>query len=152
MSKTSYPKDKIKILFLEGIHASAEKILKENGYSSIESVSSSIPEKELAKKIADVHLLGIRSKTQLTKNVFSNANKLIAAGAFCIGTNQIEMNSATENGIAIFNSPYSNTRSVAEIVIANCINLMRRLTEKNTASHKGLWLKNSKNCFEVRGK
>ena len=146
MSKTSYPKDKIKILFLEGIHPSAEMIFKGNGYDSIESVSGSVSEKELAKKIADVHLLGIRSKTQLTKNVLENANKLIAAGAFCIGTNQIDISTATEHGIAIFNSPYSNTRSVAEIVIANCINLMRRIAEKNDAAHKGQWLKNSKDC------
>jgi D-3-phosphoglycerate dehydrogenase / 2-oxoglutarate reductase len=152
MSKTSYPKDKIKILFLEGIHPSAEMILKGNGYSNIESISASLPEKELAKKIADVHLLGIRSKTQLTEKVISSANKLIAAGAFCIGTNQIDLSSAIENGVAVFNSPYSNTRSVAEVVIANCINLMRRIAEKNSAAHNGKWLKNSKNCFEVRGK
>jgi D-3-phosphoglycerate dehydrogenase len=152
MSKTSYPKDKIKILFLEGIHSSAEMIFKGNGYSNIESLTGSLSEKELAKKIPDVHLLGIRSKTQLTKNVLSNGHKLIAAGAFCIGTNQVDINTATDNGIAVFNSPYSNTRSVAEIVIANCINLMRRIAEKNSAAHKGQWLKNSKNCFEVRGK
>jgi D-3-phosphoglycerate dehydrogenase / 2-oxoglutarate reductase len=152
MSKTSYPKDKIKILFLEGIHPAAEMILKGNGYDDIESVTGSISEKDLVKKISNVHLLGIRSKTQLTKNVLDNANKLIAAGAFCIGTNQVDLNTATENGIAVFNSPYSNTRSVAEIVIANCINLMRRISEKNSAAHKGQWLKNSKDCYEVRGK
>jgi D-3-phosphoglycerate dehydrogenase len=152
MSKTSYPKDKIKILFLEGIHPSAEMIFKGNGYSNIESIPGSISEKELVKKIANVHLLGSRSKTQLTKNVLENANKLIAAGAFCIGTNQIDISTATEHGIAVFNSPYSNTRSVAEIVIANCINLVRRLAEKNSASHKGEWLKSSKDCYEVRGK
>jgi D-3-phosphoglycerate dehydrogenase / 2-oxoglutarate reductase len=152
MSKTSYPKDKIKILFLEGIHPSAEVIFKGNGYKNIESVPGSISEKELGKKIVDVHLLGIRSKTQLTKNVLDHANKLIAAGAFCIGTNQVDLNKATENGVAVFNSPYSNTRSVAEIVIANCINLMRRIGEKNLAAHNGYWLKSSSNCYEVRGK
>ncbi len=152
MSKTSYPKDKIKILFLEGIHPSAEMIFKGNGYSNIESIAGSVSEKELAMKIADVHLLGIRSKTQLTKNVLDNAHKLIAAGAFCIGTNQVDINTATEHGIAVFNSPYSNTRSVAEIVIANCINLMRRLAEKNDAAHKGEWMKSSSHCYEVRGK
>jgi D-3-phosphoglycerate dehydrogenase / 2-oxoglutarate reductase len=152
MSKTSYPKSKIKILFLEGIHPSAEVIFKGNGYSNIESVSGSVSENELLKKISDVHLLGIRSKTQLTKNVLGNANKLIAAGAFCIGTNQIDINTATEHGIAVFNSPYSNTRSVAEIVIANCINLLRRLEEKNDGAHKGQWLKSSSYCYEVRSK
>lgn len=152
MSKTSYPKDKIKILLLEGIHPAAEKIFHENGYRNIESLPSSLSEKELVKKIPGAHLLGIRSKTKLTKNVFASADKIIAAGAFCIGTNQVDLNTATENGIAIFNSPYSNTRSVAEIVIAHCINLMRRVIEKNNATHMGQWLKSSKGCYEVRGK
>ena len=125
-TKTSYPKSKIKILLLEGLHPIAEKIFRQNGYASIESLPKALSEKELLQKIKDVHLLGIRSKTQLTNPVFENANKLLAAGCFCIGTNQVAMQSATENGVAVFNSPFSNTRSVAELVIAYCIMLMRR--------------------------
>lgn len=152
MSKTSFPKEKIKILLLEGIHPAAITIFKESGYQQIEFHNSSIDEQQLLKKIGDVHLLGIRSKTKLTKNIFNNAHKLLAAGCFCIGTNQVDMKTATGNGIAVFNSPFSNTRSVAELVIAHCIYLMRRLIEKNVAAHTGKWLKESNDCFEVRGK
>ncbi len=149
---TSYPKEKIKILMLEGVHPSAIKLFEDNGYSSIESHSGAFTEKELLDNIHRYHILGIRSKTQLTKPVFEKAEKLLACGCFCIGTNQVYMPKAVDNGIAVFNSPFSNTRSVAELVIANCIMLMRRIPEKNMAAHEGQWLKDSKNCFEVRGK
>ncbi len=149
---TSYPKEKIKILLLEGIHHSAINLFRESGYTQIETHQRALSENELIDKIADVHIVGIRSKTQLTKKVIECANKLIATGCFCIGTNQVAMQSAIENGVAVFNSPFSNTRSVAELVIANCIMLLRRIPEKNTAAHKGIWLKDSANCFEVRGK
>jgi D-3-phosphoglycerate dehydrogenase len=152
MNPTSYPKEKIKILLLEGVHPAAIKIFNDYGYTAIEKYNSSLDEKQLLEKIEHVHLLGIRSKTQLSKNVLEKAEKLLAAGCFCIGTNQVNMPAAIENGITIFNSPFSNTRSVAELVIAHCIYLLRRLIEKNEAAHKGKWLKESNDCFEVRGK
>src|SRR4051812_45605533 len=113
--KTSFPKQKIKLLMLEGIHPSALRLFKEQGYTEIEVSKSAWSEKELLQKVSDVHLLGIRSKTQITGSVLLAAHKLIAIGAFCVGTNQIEMSSAIENGVAVFNSPFSNTRSVAEL-------------------------------------
>jgi D-3-phosphoglycerate dehydrogenase len=153
MSKsTSFPREKIKLLMLEGIHPSALRLFKEAGYREIEAIKSSLNESELLKKIADVHLLGIRSKTMLTEKVLAAGHKLIGIGAFCIGTNQIDMNAAVANGIAVFNSPFSNTRSVAELVIAHCINLMRRVFEKSEAAHRGKWMKDSADSFEIRGK
>ncbi|HOS47504.1 MAG TPA: phosphoglycerate dehydrogenase [Bacteroidia bacterium] len=152
MRPTSFPKDKLKVLLLENVHPSAVKMFKNSGYSDIEIHSGSLSEKELMDKISKVHILGIRSKTLLTDNILKKAEKLLAVGAFCIGTNQIDMKSATREGIAVFNSPFSNTRSVAELVIGLSIILMRRITEKNEGAHKGLWLKESSGCFEVRGK
>ncbi|MFM7079962.1 MAG: phosphoglycerate dehydrogenase [Bacteroidota bacterium] len=149
---TSYPKDKINILMLEGVHPTAIRMFKDAGYKNVEALKGALPEKELMAKIKQVHLLGIRSKTQLTANVIQSAPKLIAAGAFCIGTNQIDMFHAIEKGIAIFNSPYSNTRSVAEMVIGHCITLMRRIPEKSTLMHHGKWDKSAEGCHEVRGK
>lgn len=149
---TTFPKEKIKILLLEGVHPASLKLLNEHGYTDIESVSASLSDAELKKKISQVHLLGIRSKTQLSKEILQAGERLLAVGAFCIGTNQIDMHTATEQGIAVFNSPFSNTRSVAELVIAHCINLMRRITEKNEAAHEGRWLKEASSSFEVRGK
>lgn len=137
---------------LEGIHPSAIRLFKDSGYGEIELLKSAMSESELLEKIQDVHLLGIRSKTQLTEKVLNAAHKLIGIGAFCIGTNQVDMNAAIENGIAVFNSPFSNTRSVAELVIAHCINLMRRVIEKNDAAHKGIWMKDSTDSYEIRGK
>ena len=150
--KTSFPKEKIKVLLLEGIHPSAIKLFNTNGFTNIESLPGSISEKELIEKIKTAHLLGIRSKTQLTSTVLNKAEKLLAAGCFCIGTNHVDLSTATLKGIAIFNSPFSNTRSVAELVIGNCIMLLRRIAEKNEAAHQGVWMKDSKNCYEVRGK
>ena len=137
---------------LEGVHPAALRLFKSLGYENVEASKASMDEDELLRKIKDVHLLGIRSKTQLSEKVLQEASKLICIGAFCIGTNQIDMNAAMENGIAVFNSPFSNTRSVAELVIAHCINLMRRVFEKNDAAHKGRWLKDSADSYEVRGK
>jgi D-3-phosphoglycerate dehydrogenase len=151
-AQTSFPKNKIRLLMLEGVHPSAIKLFTDQGYSNIESLKSSLTENELIEKIQDVHLLGIRSKTQISSNIISSAHKLLGIGAFCIGTNQIDMNSAIENGVAVFNSPFSNTRSVAELVIAHCINLMRRVFEKSNAAHRGEWLKDSADSYEVRGK
>ena len=150
--QTSYPKDKINILLLEGVHPAAVKLFTEEGYHSVESLKSSLPEEELIKKVRNAHLIGIRSKTQLTSQVLRNAPRLLAAGAFCIGTNQIDMEAATSSGVAIFNSPYSNTRSVAEMVIGLSIMLMRKIPEKNQGTHNGKWDKSSEGCYEVRGK
>lgn len=118
MSKTSLDKSKIKFLLLEGVHPSAVEVLKAAGYTSIEYITSSLPEAQLKEKIADAHFIGIRSRTQLTEEIFDHAKKLVAVGCFCIGTNQVDLNAARERGIAVFNAPYSNTRSVAELVLA----------------------------------
>jgi D-3-phosphoglycerate dehydrogenase len=149
---TSFPKDKINILLLEGVHPSAVEYFRKAGYSNIESHTGSLTEKELLQKIGNVHLLGIRSKSQLTPAIIAKADKLLAAGAFCIGTNQIDLQAARSKGVAVFNSPYSNTRSVAELVIGLSIVLLRRVIEKNQGAHLGRWLKEAKNCFEIRGK
>lgn len=152
MTETSFPREQIRILLLEGIHPAAVKLFKEQGYTNIEMIDKALSEEELLEKISHVHVLGIRSKTKLTPPVFAKAEKLIAAGCFCIGVNQVSMQDAINNGVAVFNSPFSNTRSVAELVIASCIMLMRRIPEKNKATHLGQWLKDSKGCYEVRGK
>lgn len=151
-AKTSFPKEKIKILLLEGIHPVAYDMFREHGYKSIETSKAALNEKELKTAAGNYHLIGIRSKTKLTKTVLDHSKKLLAVGCYCIGTNQVDMNFATASGIAVFNSPYSNTRSVAELVIGECIMLMRRIFEKNEAAHRGLWLKESHGSYEVRGK
>ncbi|MBT8195866.1 MAG: phosphoglycerate dehydrogenase, partial [Bacteroidia bacterium] len=150
--KTSYPKDKINILLLEGVHPSVKKIFKQKGYTNLTYLKSSLPEDELIKQIKNVHLVGIRSKTQITNTVIEKANKLLAVGAFCIGTNQIDLAAAGKKGIAVFNSPFSNTRSVAELVIAEIVFLMRRIPERSSAALKGEWLKDASSSFEIRGK
>ena len=152
MSLTSFQKEKIKILLLEGVHPAAVAMFKDAGYTQIETTAGALSEKELLQKINNIHILGIRSKTQLTAAAIAQADKLIATGCFCIGVNQVSMGDAIENGIAVFNSPFSNTRSVAELVIANCIMLLRRIPEKSKAALAGQWLKDSAGCFEVRGK
>ncbi|RCW76583.1 phosphoglycerate dehydrogenase [Pseudorhodoferax soli] len=149
---TSLDKAKIKFLLLEGIHPSAVEVLRAAGYSQIESLPSALPDEELKRKIADVHFIGIRSRTQLTAEVFAHAHKLVAAGCFCIGTNQVDLAAARERGIAVFNAPYSNTRSVAELVIAEAILLLRGIPAKNAAAHRGGWLKTAENAYEIRGK
>ncbi|AZS51642.1 phosphoglycerate dehydrogenase [Entomomonas moraniae] len=152
MSKTSLDKSKIKFLLLEGIHQSAIDTLKAAGYENIEAISGSIPEEELKQKIADAHFIGIRSRTHLTAEVFDCAKKLIAVGCFCIGTNQVDLQAACERGIVVFNAPYSNTRSVAELVLAEAILLLRGIPAKNMGCHRGGWLKSATNSFEIRGK
>lgn len=149
---TSYPKEKINILFLENINEVAVRLFKDAGYESIKRLSSALPEAELEKEIKDIHLLGIRSKTQITQKVLRAARKLQAIGCFCIGVNQVDLKSATNNGVVVFNAPYSNTRSVAELVIASSIMLIRKIPDKNKAAHEGLWMKDSKGSFELRGK
>jgi D-3-phosphoglycerate dehydrogenase len=149
---TSYPKEKINILFLENISDTAVRFFKESGYSSVRKVQGALSEEQLMKEIKDVHLLGIRSKTQITQKVLEAARKLQTIGCFCIGVNQVDLKSATNQGVAVFNAPYSNTRSVAELVMAASIMLIRRIPDKNRAAHEGLWMKDSKGSYELRGK
>ncbi|HEY9209354.1 phosphoglycerate dehydrogenase [Acidovorax soli] len=152
MATTSLDKSKIKFLLLEGIHASAVDVIRAAGYSQIETVSGALADDDLRRKIADAHFVGIRSRTQLTQEVFAHAPKLVAVGCFCIGTNQVDLNAARERGIAVFNAPYSNTRSVAELVLAEAILLLRGIPEKNAVAHRGGWLKSADNAYEIRGK
>jgi D-3-phosphoglycerate dehydrogenase len=153
MSKTtSLDKSKIRILLLEGVHQSAIDTLNAQGYTNIEFHTGSLPEEELIEKVRDAHFVGIRSRTQLTRKVFEAAEKLVAVGCFCIGTNQVDLQAATEGGIAVFNAPYSNTRSVAELVLAEAIILLRGVAEKNAKAHRGVWLKSANNSYEIRGK
>jgi len=152
MAKTSLDKSKIKILLLEGIHQSAVDNFLNAGYTNIEHLSTSLDEETLIEKIRDVHFIGIRSRTQLNERVFAAAEKLTAVGCFCIGTNQVDLNAALARGIPVFNAPYSNTRSVAELVLAETIMLLRGIPEKSTRAHEGGWLKSAKNSHEARGK
>ena len=139
MSTTSLEKSKIRILLLEGVHQSAVENFKRAGYDNIEYLKTSLPEDELKAKIADAHFVGIRSRTQLTEPVFAAAKKLIAVGCFCIGTNQVDLEAALARGIPVFNAPFSNTRSVAELVLAEAILLLRGVPEKNAVCHRGGW-------------
>lgn len=150
--ETSYPKEKIRILFLENISDSAVKKFRENGYTQVEKISKALTEDELIREIKNVHILGIRSKTKITARVLEAATKLQAIGCFCIGVNQVDLKTATQKGIVVFNAPYSNTRSVAELVIGLAIMLIRRIPDKNKAAHKGIWLKESAGSYELRGK
>ncbi|MBB5322037.1 phosphoglycerate dehydrogenase [Marinobacter oulmenensis] len=152
MSNTSLEKSKIRILLLEGVHQTAVDTLNAAGYTNIEYLTHSLGEEELIEKIADAHFIGIRSRTQLTEKVFDAAQKLVAVGCFCIGTNQVDLQAATRRGIAVFNAPFSNTRSVAELVLAQAILLLRGVPEKNAKAHNGQWQKSAKNSFEIRGK
>ena len=152
MAKTSLDKGKIRFLLLEGVHQSAVDTLETSGYTNVEYIKTSLPEDELIEKIKTAHFVGIRSRTQLTRKVFENAPKLIAVGCFCIGTNQVDLAAAQEHGVAVFNAPYSNTRSVAELVIAEAILLLRGIPEKNAVCHRGGWLKSAVGSFEIRGK
>ncbi|MEO6838966.1 MAG: phosphoglycerate dehydrogenase [Ginsengibacter sp.] len=149
---TSYPKEKINILFLENISKAATEKFVDAGYSSVKRISGALSESDLIKEIKNVHLLGIRSKSKITEEVLKNAPKLQAIGCFCIGTNQVDIEAATKKGIAVFNAPYSNTRSVAELVIALSIMLIRKIPDKNKSAHDGIWLKDSTGSHEIRGK
>jgi D-3-phosphoglycerate dehydrogenase len=149
---TSYPKEKIKILLLENISEAAVKNIKDHGYINVKKISGALSEEELMKEIKDVHLLGIRSKTLITQNVLDAAEKLQAIGCFCIGVNQVSLKAATQKGVVVFNAPYSNTRSVAELVIGLSIVLIRRIIDKNKAAHDGIWMKDAKGSYELRGK
>lgn len=149
---TSYPRNKIKVLLLENISDAAVRELETGGYTQIRRIGGALSEAELIEAVKGVHLIGIRSKTRMTKDVIEAADKLLAIGAFCIGVNQIELKAATENGIAVFNAPYSNTRSVAELIIGLSVMLIRKIADKNAAAHQGRWLKEATGSFELRGK
>ena len=152
MQNTSYPKSKISILLLENISDAAVSEFEAAGYAHVKRVGGALSETELVMAVKGVHLVGIRSKTKVTQNVIGAADKLLAIGAFCIGVNQVDLAAATENGVAVFNAPYSNTRSVAELVIGLCVMLIRKIADKNAAAHNGVWLKEAKGSFELRGK
>lgn len=148
----SLEKDRIKVLLLEGIHNSASEFFRANGYTNIESFPNALDDALLKEKLKSVNIIGIRSRTQLTKEMLGHAGKLLAIGCFSIGTNQVDGHAARLMGIPVFNAPFSNTRSVAELVIAEAILLMRNIPVKNAAAHRGKWLKSAANCFEVRDK
>ncbi|MDE0931106.1 MAG: phosphoglycerate dehydrogenase [Halioglobus sp.] len=152
MAQQSLEKSKIKFLLLEGVHPSARATLQQSGYSNIEEHKKALPLEELKVAIANAHFVGIRSRTQLTQEVFDAAKKLVAVGCFCIGSNQVELDAATRRGITVFNAPFSNTRSVAELVLAEAILLLRGVPSKNAAAHRGEWQKTAANAFEIRGK
>jgi D-3-phosphoglycerate dehydrogenase / 2-oxoglutarate reductase len=152
MSNKSLAKEKIKILLLEGVHQSAVEELKSQGYSSIEYLKTSLAEDELIEKIASVHFIGIRSRTMLTEKVLSHAKKLVAIGCYCIGTNQVDTKAAQKLGIPVFNAPFSNTRSVAELVIGELLLLLRGIPEKSAQAHRGVWNKSAVGSVEARSK
>jgi D-3-phosphoglycerate dehydrogenase len=147
----SYPKSRISVLLLENIHPHAVELFKSEGYQ-VDSIAGGLDEDELCEKIKNVSILGIRSKTMLTAKVLENANKLISVGAFCIGTNQIDLETCLKKGISVFNAPYSNTRSVVELAVGEMILLTRKIVEKSNEMHQGKWDKSAKHSYEVRGK
>ena len=148
---TSFPKERIKVLLLENIHPVAKKIFASEGFQ-VESVKGALKEAELIERIADVHILGIRSKTQITPPVVANARRMLSLGCFCIGTNQVDLDAANRRGVPVFNAPFSNTRSVAEMILAEVIMLSRQLGDRSREVHAGEWKKVASNCYEVRGK
>ena len=152
MSQLSLDKAKIRFLLLEGVHKNALDVLSNNGYTNIEYLRGALDEDALIEKIKDAHFVGIRSRTQLTEKVFAAANKLIAVGCFCIGTNQVDLKAAMKRGIPVFNAPYSNTRSVAELVLGELILLLRGIPEKNFLVHRGGGSKSAEGSYEARGK
>ena len=152
IKKTSYPKQDIRVLLLEGVSQTAVETFRAAGYSHIEFHEKSLPEDELKRRIAEAHIVGIRSRTHLSEDVLAQARRLIAVGCFCIGTNQVDLDAAELAGIPVFNAPYSNTRSVAELVIAQAILLMRGIPQKNAECHRGGWSKSAAGSHEVRGK
>ncbi len=148
----SLDKDKIKILLLEGVHQSAVEYLNSQGYHNIQYEKKALPDDALAEAIKDAHFLGLRSRTQVTKEVLDGAQKLSAIGCFCIGTNQVNLSECQRRGIPVFNAPFANTRSVAELVLAEIILMLRGVPEKNAVAHRGGWLKSAVGSYETRGK
>jgi D-3-phosphoglycerate dehydrogenase / 2-oxoglutarate reductase len=148
---TSFPKEKIKVLLLENIHESAVEMFAAESFQ-VERLTTALPEAELKKRVADVHVLGIRSKTHVTDAVLAEARRLLTLGCFCIGTNQVELAAANARGVPVFNAPFSNTRSVAEMILAEVVMLARQLGDRSREVHVGKWRKVATNSFEVRGK
>ncbi|MGY3915001.1 phosphoglycerate dehydrogenase [Aeromonas australiensis] len=151
-AKFSLDKDKIKVLLLEGVHPNTVETFRGAGYTSVEYLKTSLSEEELIEQIRDVHFIGLRSRTQITEKVLDAANKLVAIGCFCIGTNQVELEAAQIRGIPVFNAPFSNTRSVAELVLGEILLLLRGIPEKNAKCHRGVWEKLANRSVEARGK
>ncbi|MEM9102612.1 MAG: phosphoglycerate dehydrogenase [Pseudomonadota bacterium] len=152
MSKLSKNKDAIKIVLLEGIHQNAVKRLNQDGYSNVEYFEKALSNDQLLAVTKDAHFIGIRSRTQLTSEIFANAERLVGVGCFCIGTNQVDLKAAQDLGVPVFNAPFANTRSVAELVLAEAILLLRGIPAKNSAAHRGEWQKTASGSFETRGK
>ena len=152
MAKVSLEKDKIKFLLVEGVHQKAVDNLRAAGYTNIEFHKGALDDEELKASIRDAHFIGIRSRTHLTEEIYAAAEKLDAVGCFCIGTNQVDLNAAAKRGIPVFNAPFSNTRSVAELVIGELLLLMRGVPEANAKAHRGVWNKQAVGCYEARGK
>ncbi|HML17660.1 MAG TPA: phosphoglycerate dehydrogenase [Bryobacteraceae bacterium] len=152
MQKTSLDKNKIKILLLEGIHQTAVESFQRDGYGGVEYHAKSLAGPELLEAVRDAHFIGIRSATKLTASVIEHAAKLTGIGCFCIGTNQVDLEAAQDRGVPVFNAPFSNTRSVAELVLAEIIMLMRGIPQRNAAAHRGEWIKTAAGSREVRGK
>ena len=152
MAKVSLEKDKIKFLLVEGVHQSAVDTLRAAGYTNIEFHKGALDTQSLKESIRDAHFVGLRSRTQLTEEVFQAAEKLVAVGCFCIGTNQVDLKAATRRGVPVFNAPFSNTRSVAEMVLGEMLLMMRGIPEANAKAHRGVWNKLAVGSFEARGK
>lgn len=152
MNNTSFPRQDIKVLLLEGVSSTAVESFRAAGYTNIEYHEKSLPEDELAKAVESAHMVGIRSRSQLTAEIFQNSRRLMAVGCFCIGTNQVDLDTAQARGVPVFNAPYSNTRSVAELVIAESVLLMRGIPRKNMECHRGGWSKSAEGSYELRGK
>jgi D-3-phosphoglycerate dehydrogenase len=152
VTATSFDKNRIKVLLLEGVHPCAVEALNRDGYHNVVELKHALQGDELAAALADVHMLGIRSRTQLTAAVLEKAGRLMAVGCFCIGTNQVDLSAALAKGVPVFNAPYSNTRSVAELVLAEAILLLRGVPQKTSLMHEGVWQKSAADAFEVRGK
>src|ERR1019366_10664590 len=152
MPDTSFSKDKMKIVLLEGVHASAVDAFRADGYSNIDLHQKALPEPQLIEAARDAYIVGIRSATQLTRGVLEASRHLTAIGCFCIGTNQVDLMAAQDRGIPVFNAPFSNTRSVAELVLAEIVLLMRGIPGRHAAAHRGEWLKTATGSHEARGK
>lgn len=152
MKSTSYDKSAMKVVLLEGVHPNARKMFEEDGYTQIEYYEKALPPEQLKTVLANARFVGIRSRTQLTDDILVSAPHLLAIGCFCIGTNQVNLSAAEERGVPVFNAPFANTRSVAELVVSEMVMLMRGIPEKNAAAHRGQWLKSAANAYEVRGK
>jgi len=151
MNRTSFPKDQIKVLLLENIHPLAHEAFRAEGFQ-VETLVGALSPEQLREKIQDIHILGIRSKTQVTAEVLHSAKRLLTLGCFCIGTNQVDLETAKNRGVPVFNAPFGNTRSVAEMTIAEIISLSRQLSQRSMEMHQKAWKKVSNGCFEVRGK